>query len=138
MSRAIKSKFLKVAFVSVSFLFTLVSCNKNDGIGVRSTGTMPIKSESDLQVYYIKFTYLGDNCILLWKGRPGIEITTDQNNNLKSVSHKDIKFTSIGAVNLLSNDSKIEPLIDDNAPYSEEIQKYNINIVIDKMYLIEK
>ena len=132
------NKILIFRQIQILVLYTIPvlfisSCDQVRPYRVDSISTFPVLSSDELQVYVVKITHNNQNCVILWKGKSGIEIVLDQNNLLKTIDSKVMKYDQIGVINYLRNDCKIEAELDENISYSEKIRDYNEIKFLSKM-----
>ena len=132
------NKILIFRQIQILVLYTIPvlfisSCDQVRPYRVDSISTFPVLSSDELQHYVVKITHNNQNCVILWKGKSGIEIVLDQNNLLKTIDSKVIKYNQFGVINYLRNDCKIEAELDENISYSEKIRDYNEIKFLSKM-----
>lgn len=127
----------KLIFVAV-ILFGIGSCQEYSGIRVDSIGSAPIDNQPHIQLHYVKFKQDGLDHILLWRGNPKQETIISQNNYLKTINGRKVRFLKTRKqVHVLKNDYSIEGIKLTNLPYESDINFYKNEPAISNTYLVK-
>lgn len=107
-------------------LLTLSGCETNPGgtIHVEKATSIAIQDAANLELVLVKFTWQGNQGILLWKSEPGVQLRTKADGTLDSISGHKLHFASLTKVNFVNSDFTVAS-IETNTPYSEDPHAYN-------------
>lgn len=138
MSNRIISHVIKYKLaLMLPILIGISSCETHSEVRVNSVGSAPIESQPHIQLHYIKFQKDGLDHIILWRGKPKQETVINQNNYLKSINGKKVKFSNITRqVNVLKNDYTIGDIEIPDLHYHADINAYKSESIISKTHFI--
>ena len=107
-------------------LLTLTGCETNPGgtIKVEKATSIAIQDTGNLELVLVRFTWQGNNGVLMWKSEPGVQLRTSEDSTLESISGHKLHFDALTKVNFVNSDYTVAS-IETNLPYSEDPQDYN-------------
>jgi hypothetical protein len=86
----------------------------------------------------VKFKQDGLDHILLWRGNPKQETIISQNNYLKTINGRKVRFLKTRKqVHVLKNDYSIEGIKLTNLPYESDINFYKNEPAISNTYIVK-
>ncbi len=92
---------------------------------IEKASSMEIKDSDNLSLYLVRFSFQGNNGVLLWKAAPGVELATNPGNSLRSISGHALSFGALTKTNFVNSDFSVVSIDDGAIPYSEDANDYN-------------
>jgi hypothetical protein len=107
-------------------LLTLSGCeiDTKELIKIEKASSMAIQNAGNLELVFVKFSWHGNQAVLMWKAEPGVQLLTNEDNTLKSLSGHKLQFDTLTKVNYVNSDFTVGS-IETKIPYSEDPQAYN-------------